>query len=72
MKFYLLFTSCIHVDTLSQEGVESFLAGEPQFHCREVNTDTDLPVALKKVERYGSFMFMDKKRFKELEPYSEE
>lgn len=72
---YLIFTSCVHVDILSQKGADTFLNEVSEFHCMTTSKKTreeDFYVALKKVERYGSFIFVSEKVFNQLLPKSEE
>lgn len=81
---YILFASCIHVDILSQKGVDKFVEEVADFHCMVVDDEgglineggliqqEDFFTSLKKVERYGSFMFISKAKYGQLQPHSDE
>jgi len=81
---YIVFASCIHVDILSQKGVEKFIEEVADFYCMKVSNDgglisegglvseEDYLISLKKLERYGSFIFVSEDKYNELKPHSDE
>lgn len=83
MKF-IVFASCIHVDILSQKGVDKFVEEVTDFFCMIVDDEggliseggliqqEDYFKSLKKVERYGSFIFVSEDKYGQLRPYSDE
>lgn len=77
MKF-LIFASCIHIDILSQKGVEKFVDEVGDFHCMAIPNDggvipeEEFLTSLKKIERYGSFSFISKVKYNELLQHSDE
>lgn len=70
---YIVFASCIHVDVLSQKGTEQFLEEVTDFYCMSFADKGDVfNLALKKVERYGSFSYLDETKYKKIRAYSDE
>jgi hypothetical protein len=70
---YIVFASSIYLNTLSKKGIDVFLEKVLEFHCMVVtDAEEDLPNALKKVERYGSFAFISENKYNKLKPHSDE
>lgn len=69
---YILFSNSVLIDTLREKGVEVFLDDALEFHCMIIDGEDDYLLALKKVERYGSFAFISERKYNQLLKDSDE
>lgn len=78
MKF-IVFASSIHLDLLSgTKDVEEFLTNVLEYYVMTIrrdnvdNQEEDYQIAFKKIERYGSFMYISEEKYNKLLPNSDE
>lgn len=60
---YIVFGNRVDIDNLSKKGIESIKESNYPHEGMTIDSDWDFIEALAKVEQYGSFAFISKKKY---------